>query len=92
MKTIIEINKLIEPYFVEWQTEVDITAIVRYLNKKWFVDYKRMRDSFMYCQEDSSLMYFRNKPLNLFDNTELKELIKILNKTIIWEWQITKMQ
>lgn len=73
----IEIEKLIKPYFAEWQTEVDITAVLKYIDEKtwnWFII---MWDKIIlsaYLKDES----IPNKPLNLYTEQEEKDLLELL--------------
>ncbi len=79
-----EIKKLVKPYFVEWQTEMEITAVLKYINNSLYV-----KEIVVWNKEISILIqqdwkywseFILNKPLHLYTDQEKKDLLKLLLK------------
>jgi len=82
------LKELVKPCFAEWQTEVDITAVLKYIQDKW-CDYQNWiyKTTIRICSIDNRdweimVDYWEipNKPLHLYNETEEKDLLDLLLK------------
>jgi len=84
-----KIIELIEPYFAEWQTDYDITAVIKYVKDKWWfisANYKPCLaeldiiyiEIWKWIWEYQIKWYFPPKPLYLYTEQEEKKLLQIL--------------
>jgi hypothetical protein len=79
-----QIIEIIEPYFAEWQTEVDITAVLNYIaeskNKKHMsrLVYDNNSNYFEVTTKFWSKYKLLNKPLHLYIEREEKHLLELL--------------
>lgn len=79
--TLKQIIEKVEPYYTEWQKEIDITAIEKYIVDngwiglkfiKWNIDYKEVWINW-------KTYIFPFKDPSLYTEEELKHLLEILN-------------
>lgn len=85
-----EIKKLVSPYFVDWQTEVEITAVLKYIringgkiNMQEKTDWNAMyiKVEYLYLWDDDYDYYhIPNKPLSLYDVQQEEQLLDLLIK------------
>ena len=71
-----QLQEILKPYFVEWQIEPDITAVLKYINSKWYVE-PLIDADYMYF---ARWIHILNKPLHLYDANEEENLLKLLLK------------
>jgi len=83
-----EIEKLIKPYFAEWQTKVDITAVLKYVKNKWARRFEIKDEIWIaikrWIYED--MYQIPLKPLHLYIEQEEKDLLELLKK-LCYQWQ-----
>ena len=73
-----QLQEILKPYFAEWQTEVDITAILHIPTLRTL----RTDDENIYLQywEYGKEFEIPNKPLNLYSEQEDLDLLELLRK------------
>ena len=78
-KAIIE---LIEPYFAEWQAEVEITAVLKYIKDKWWFNNRVeiWEKEILFKIFEDKVEWLKYTPLHLYNDQEEKELLELLLK------------
>lgn len=86
MKQLQEIEKLIKPYYHEWQTEVDISAVLKYIEKNTgeqvhsFIEQDKIIYEYESWNRSATSIDIPNKPLSLYSPEEELELLELLLK------------
>jgi len=76
-----EIKKLVSPYFVDWQTEVEITAVLKYMLFEYsFSSMDLTLNWFIVFTINWKDVFIPNKPLHLYTEQEEKDLLELLLK------------
>lgn len=83
-----QLQEILKPYFAEWQTEVDITAVLKYICK-YAKNYHITEDKIQWWDEwiddywnryDYQIWETSNKPLHLYTEEENLQLLKLLKQ------------
>ncbi len=81
-----EIKKLVKPYFTKWQTEVEITAVLKCIADHVETPYEfwwyHSNEFYLieHAKNEVESHTFPNKPLTLYTEQEEKDLLEILTK------------
>ena len=78
-----QLQEILKPYFADWQTEVDITAVFTYITQNHW-DYKSNQEfedsiDILDCYR-SIIWIIPNKPLSLYSPKEEISLLELLLK------------
>ena len=81
-----QLQEILKPHFTEGQTEIDITAVLKYIASKWYYPYidkllwENTGTAIIIADEYDNFEYtIPSKPLHLYTEQEEKELLEILN-------------
>lgn len=82
-----QLQEMLKPYFAEWQTQADITAVLKYMSNKTEKDFTKY-DTYCgyirlipkYDYQEATKYRLPNKPLHLYTEQENKNLLELLKK------------
>lgn len=74
-----QIDILTKPYWAEWQTEWDITAVIKFIESKWWSISLYEWTIQIICM-NVSIWYLELNPLSLYTDQQDKDLLTILQQ------------
>jgi len=73
-------KEMLKPYFAEWQTEVDITVVLKYIDSKAIIEWNASVEVYENTEDWYYIGNILLKPLNLYTEQEEISLLNLLLK------------